>query len=257
MAWGAGDDTRAPYGSHYGYTSNPKEERNKRDIEMVMLDEPPPLPPVRDIIFNEKLSKEFQQQYEYRFGKSQAEQVLNSPGRSDGYTYYTGQSVTLQDYQLYQRQFAEYMGRRLTEYHVDNWVKNDPQLRPVYELKDKVSNLNVEVKKGYKLNWRYNFAGPSMDATIKNPYDVDVKVRAEMSGIISSPTEYIYTLGYQLTQRVGVSALYRQMDGLYQLVFSRRMTRSIACSLTGSIDTAAAGPTVQQNLVLLGLSWAD
>lgn len=252
------EDKPAVYGAHYGYLFEIKEERDKRDIEMVMLPQPKPASkPLDEVIFNEKLSKEFQQQYQYRFGQSQAEQVFNTVARSDDYNFYTGQTVTVREYQTYQQQFAEYMGRRLTEYHIDNWVKNDPDLRPVYEFKDKVSNLNVTVKKGYKVKWKYNFAGPNMEVKLENPYDVEVKVRMEMTGIVSAATEIIYNLGYDLTQKMRLEAVHRQMDGLYQLVASRRLTNHLSTSLTASTDTKDAGPTVKQDLILLGFSWSE
>lgn len=257
-AWAFDEHSFDVYGAHYGYVSDVPEEKNRRDVEMVLLQSPPETKkPLQDVIFNEKLSKEFQSQYEYKFGRSQAEQVLNSVGSTDQYTYYTGQNVTVQEYAKYQRQFAEYMGRRLTEYHVDNWVKNDPQLRPVYELKDRVSNLDVKFKRGYKAQWRYNFAGPTMDVKVENPYDVEAKVRMEMSGIISSPVEYIYTMGYPVSNKVSVTGLYRQFDGLYQIIATRRLTKSIGTSITGSVDTREQGPTVKQDLILVGFSWSD
>lgn len=272
MAWGQEGERPKIYGSHYGYTFDVAEERNRRDIEMVMLEEPKdPKKPLKEIIFNEKLSKEFQDQYKYRFGQTQAEQIINSPGRFDEYTYYNTQKVTIQDYQIYQKQFAEYMGRRLVEYHVDNWVRSDRDLRPVYEFKDRVSNVNVQVQE-YKLNWKYNFAGPSMDLSVDNPYKIETKVRVQMNGIISSPNEVIYTVGYPVSQRVKVTAVYKQINTLYQLVWSRRMTERLSLSLTGSVgaintgsgsssSTASSGPnqvgpTQQQSLFLVGLSWA-
>jgi hypothetical protein len=251
------EDAQPVYGAHYGYTSDVVAEKDKRDIEMVMLEEPKKKSkPLTEVIFNDKLSREFQQQYKYRFGQTQAEQVINSPGRSDEYTYYSSQNVTIQEYQKYQRQFAEYMGRRLVEFHFDNWAKNDPSFRPVYELKDRVSNLNVKVKK-YKVKWKYNFAGPSMDVSVENPYHIEANLRAEMTGVISSPSEMIYSLGYPVSPRVKVAALYKQTDGLYQLVCTRVMTKHISTSLTGSIDARAEGPTVQQNLILVGFSWSE
>lgn len=246
------------FGSHYGYVTNVTEERNKRDIEMVMLERPKEPPKVKSTpIVDEKLTREFQQQYQYRFGQTQAEQVINSPGQFDEYTYYSDSNVTLQQYRKYQQDFAEYMGRRLVEHHVDNWAKNDPAIRPVYEFKDKISNLNMEVKKGYKIKWKYNFAGPNMDIRLENPYDVDAKVRVEMTGIVSSPTEVIYTFGYDFTPRVRGSFLHKQEDGIYQVIASRRMTRTLTTSITASRDTRAAGPTIQQDLLLLGFSWAN
>lgn len=254
------DDAVKPavFGSHYGYTENVREERNKRDIEMVMLERPKEPPKAKTTpIVDEKLTKEFQLQYQYRFGQTQAEQVINSPGQFDEYTYYSNSNVTLTEYRRYQREFAEYMGRRLTEHHVDHWVKNDPSIRPIYEFKDKISNLNMEVKKGYKFKWKYNFSGPNMDLSLENPYDVETKVRVEMSGIVSAPTEVIYTLGYAFTPRVHGALLHKQEDGIYQLIVSRRMTKILTASITGSKDTRKEGPAVQQDLVLLGLSWSN
>ena len=253
----AREDAHPYYGQHHGYTFAVKEEKDRHDVEMVMLDPPPPLKEKPTVIVNEKLSREFQQQYEYRFGRTKTEQVLNSPSREDSYTYFTGENLTITDYMRYQRQFAEYMGRRLTEYHVDNFVKTDPTLRPVYELKDRVGRLDVTVKKGYNVRWRYNFAGPSMDVTIENPYDIDFRLRMEMGGIVSSPNEYIWTASYPLTTRVTVSALHKQTDGLSQIVFARKINSHVSTTLTGSIDALPAGPTVQQNLILVGLTWSE
>lgn len=260
MALHAEDDGEAhlkSFGKHHGYVVDVEEERNRRDIEMVMLEKPKDQGPARtQIIFNDKLSREFQQQYAYRFGQTSAEQVLNTPSRSDEYTYYTGETLTIKEYGRYQQKFAEYMVRRLTEFHVDNWAKNDADFRAVYELKDKVSNLDVKMAK-YKLKWKYNFAGPTMDLKIENPYSVEAKVQMEMNGIISAPAETIVTLGYPINPRISVSALYKDYDGVYQLVGTRRMTKHISTSLTGSMDTRKEGPTVQQNLLLVGLSWNE
>ncbi len=251
-------EVRAPFGAHHGYLFNVVEEKNKRDIEMVMLEKPKSnSKPIKEIIFNEKLSKEFQQQYQYRFGVTTAEQVRNSPGRNDDYTYYNNQNVTVLEYQKYQRQFGEYMARRLVEYHFDDWAKNDPAVRPVYELKDRLSNVDVKLSKSYKIKWKYSLAGPFMEATLDNPYDIETKVQAQMTGIVSKPAEVTYTCGYPLTSRVRVSGLYKQYDGLYQLVGTRQMTKSISMSLSGSIDAKKEGPAVQQNLFLVGLAWSD
>lgn len=246
------------YGMHHGYLFDVEEERVKRDIEMVMLEKPkaPPDKPINEVIFNEKLSKEFQQQYSYRFGQTTTEQVINNPSRSDGYTYYTGETLTIQRYQEEQQKFGEYMARRLTEFHVDNWAKNDKDFRPVYEMKDKISNVNVKVQK-YKFKWKYNFSGPHMDLVVENPHAVDLRMRAEMTGIVSSPQELIFSAGYQATTRVYLQALYRREDDMYQLTASRRMTQRISCSLTGMSDQSNEGLNVKQDLILVGLSWSE
>ena len=76
LALHAEDDEDAPktFGAHHGYVSDVVDERSKRDIEMVMLEKPKDQgPPLAEKIFNEKLSKEFQFQYQYRFGQTTTE----------------------------------------------------------------------------------------------------------------------------------------------------------------------------------------
>jgi len=252
------DEEKRFYGEHHGYLFDVKEERNRREIEMVMLEKPKPVSkPLSDVIFNEKLSREFQNQYERRFGSTQAEQILNTPSRSDEYTFSTGQNVTVTEHQKKQQSFGEYMARKLIEFHVDDWAKNDPDFRPVYQVKERVSNVNVQVRKGYKFKWKYNLAGPNMEFTLDNPYDIETKVRVDMSGVVSAPDETTYILGYPVTNKVKVSALYKEQDGLYQLVTTRRLTKHLSTSLTGSTDTREEGSSVKQDLILVGFSWSE
>jgi hypothetical protein len=246
------------YGLHHGYLMDVKEERDRRDIEMVMLPKPKHSEkPLSEVIWNQQLTREFQANYQYRFGQSLAEQVLNSQARQEDYSTHTGQSVTIYEYQKQQRAFGEYMARRLVEFHVDNWAKKDPAFAPVYALKEKVSNLNMTVKKGYKVRWKYNFAGPNMEFKLQNPYDIEAKIRYEMSGVLSAPDETIYSVGAPVTDRIYMSALHRQVDQLYQLVVSRLMTKNISMSLTGSFDSSNEGQSMKQDLYLVGLSWWD
>ena len=251
------DERPKTFGEHYGYVSDIPDERSKRDMEMVMLDrQKDPGPPLSQRIFNDKLTKEFQDQYQFRFGQTTTEQSINSPARMDGYTFHTGESLTIQRYQQEQRNYAAYMARRLVEFHVDHYAKSDPGLKPVYEMKDRISNVNVNVQK-FKVKWKYNFAGPNMDVSVNNPYGLEMRVRAEMDGIVSAPTEMIYTLGYQLTKRVRATVLHNSWDGLSQVIATRQMTKSISCSITASQDSRPQGRAVQQDLVLVGFAWSE
>lgn len=252
-------EIRPVFGAHPGYLFNVAEEKNKRDIEMVMLPKPPqPVKkPLDKVIFNDKLTKEFQDQYRYRFGESQAEQTINNPGRDGEYTYYNRPSITIQEYRDQQHQFGNYMMRRLTEYHVDAYAKSDPDLRPVYQMKDKISNVDVKVKNGYKVKWKYNFAGPSMEASLENPYKVDLRVQAMMNGVISNPNEKIYTAGYNFTPRVRLELSYREVHTLQQFVLSRKMTKHITLSLTGSNGQLPTYPDIHQTVTLVGFGYSE
>jgi len=254
----AADEAAVVFGERPGYTTDIAYERNSRTHEMVMLPRPPPgAPPIAEVIFNEKLSREFQQQYEYKFGVTQAEQVINSPGRNDQYTYNTGRNATLKQYRRDQQKFGEYMARRLLEFHVDNYAKRDRSFRQVYEIKDKVSNVEVKSKTGYSVKWKYNIAGPTMDFQIKNPYEIDARVRLEMSGLVSKPNEVIYQFSYPISKRVTLSELIKQMDGTYQTVLARALTSHVAVSLSVSFDTNPQGANIQQNIYLVGLGYSE
>jgi hypothetical protein len=258
VAFAGTKETRPVFGAHPGYLFNVVEEKDRREVEMVMLDRPKEnKKPLSEVIFDEKLSKEFQDQYRYRFGETQAEQVINNPGRSDEYTYYNRNNLTAVEYQKYQRQFGDYMMRRLVEYHFDNWAKKSPEFRPVYQMKDRISNLDVQVKKGYKVKWRYNFAGPSMNVDVENPYDIETRVQIMMNGVISAPKDIIFTLGYQATPRIKLESLYKQYEQLVQFVVSRKMTTHVNMSLTGSSGQVPDLPEFHQDLVLVGLSWNE
>jgi hypothetical protein len=258
-AWAdEGDEGPTIYGDRHGYTTDIGFERNSRSHEMVMLRKPDAGDkPLAEVIFDEKLSREFQQQYANKFGTTQAEQVINSPGRYDAYTYNTGRNATLQDYRRDQRKFGEYMARRLLEYHVDQYAKRDKGFRQVYEIKDRVSNVEVKSKNGWNVKWKYNISGPTMDFEVRNPYEIEMRARVEMNALISSPTEVIYRLGYQLTPRVRLSEMIKQIDGIFQTILSRRMTAHIGMSLSVSFDTSPLGPSIQQDTYLVGFSWSE
>jgi hypothetical protein len=253
-----GDEPHPVFGSHPGYLFNVGEEKTKRDVEMVMLDKPKPSPDSKKkrVLVDEKLTKEFQAQYQYRFGTTAAEQVINNPARDSEYTYYSNHSVTTEQYQSYQRQFGNYMIRRLAEYHIDNWFRNDPDLKPIYQMKDKLSNLNVQMKKGYKLKFKYSLSGPSFDVTLDNPYDIETRLQILMSGLLT-PHEEILSLGYHLSPRLKIEALYRQYQQLTQLVLSRQMTKHTSVSITGSTGQLPTDPNIHQDLALIGFGWSE
>lgn len=251
FALNAGAGELGPFGSHPGYTADVQKELHTIDSEVVLIDRPAETAGSSRPIFDDRLTKEFRSQFEYRFGTTEMEQTLNSPGRQDEYYYFTGRTVSLREYRAEQRSFGEYMGRRLVEHHVDQWAKSSPSFRPVYELKDKVTNLNMEVKKGYKAKIKYSLSGNHLDLNVDNPYDVEAKLRQEMGG------DTILSLGKDVTKLWRVSTLMRVKDGVTQVVGTRRITPALSASITGSVDSREEGITEKQDLILVGFSYSN
>ncbi len=155
FAWIANVGAEPSQASGYrpGYLLEVEPQRQTVESEIVFV--PPPEIPNTFImgrpLVNSKLEKEFQSQYELKFGRTEAERNMMSAGRYAFYEYPDGKPETFQNHRSRERKFGEYMFRRLTEYHVDQYFKSNREMRPIYELKDKIANVNIEVRKSYKL----------------------------------------------------------------------------------------------------------
>jgi len=248
-----------PYGAHPGYVSDVQKELHTIDTEVVLIDKPLEPASENSEFMTERLSNEFRDQFKYKFGVTEMQQSMNSPGRSGEALYYTGKTVSLKEYQLEQRHFGEYMSRRLMEYHVDRWAKANPSIKPVYELKDKMTNLNMEVKKGYKMKVKYSLSGGNLDFNLDNPYDLEARVRLEMgTNFLSTKTqETIISFGSQITPLWSVNTLIRFYDGVVQVVGTRKITPALSTSITGLTDSKEAGPNQQENLILVGFTYTN
>lgn len=244
---------------HPGYVSDVEEERNTRNVEVNLV-----APPVDSystiswIVFDDELTSEFQNRYEERFGRSEIERNVVSPGRLDEYEYQTGVSVSVEEDQRRKRVFGEFMMKRLTEHHLDQYAKSKPAFQSVYELKERISNATVEVRKGYKLRLRYSYSGNYLLFRFENPYDIKTSVTMEMDPSQFGPSEVqetIFSVGYPLRPTINLDADFRVNSGDYSLVASKRLTPNMAATLTGASYSAQVERPEPEDLVLIGFTW--
>lgn len=173
-----------------GYLSSVHEERQQTFVEVYLA--PPILfqgPPLEQRIFS-PLSNEFKTKYSETFGAIDAGSL----------SFQTSQGLFLEDLRVVdteleeetrrRRAFAEYMMKRLIEHHVDNYFKTDPTMRPLYEAKEKISNVQVQVSKEVRMNIRYDFSGNTLDFNVKNPW-LDSKISIEMDPSSFGPSDVI------------------------------------------------------------------
>jgi hypothetical protein len=245
-------------GARPGYVFDVEAERNRHDEALVLIPPPPPERPLTQKLFDEKLTKDIREQYAYRFGQTAMEQTINAPTNRESEYYYSGDTtVTAQKYQEYQRSFGEYMYRRAIETQVDNYFKSQPGLKKVYEFKDRISNVNVQTQSGYKFKWAYNISGNSSTLEVENPYHIETKLRVQFKQLSTETEEETLSMSYKINELYTVSTYYKFYDGVYQLVGSRRITSSVSATLTGSTTTTESGPSVRQNIALIGISWTQ
>lgn len=193
-----------------GYLSSVQEERQQTFVEVYLA--PPSIyqgPPLEQRIFS-PLTKEFKTKYIEAFGTIDAGSL----------SFQTSQGLFLEDLRVVdteleeetrrRRAFAEYMMKRLIEHHVDNYFKTDPTMRPIYEAKEKISNVQVQVSKEVRMNIRYDFSGNTLDFNVKNPW-VDSKISLEMDPSTFGPSDIIdrkFWLGKNLDAQTRVQFNY-------------------------------------------------
>jgi hypothetical protein len=244
----------------YGYLNNVSQERSEKFQEIFLSASPPKPqgPPLKDIIFNAQLSREFRTRYEEKFGRTEAEKVYSHPNPNTQMDAESGFVRNVkEDYQA-QREFSEYMIKRLAEWHFDNYLKNEPSVKPVYDFKEKYSKLEVTVRKGYKVNAQYSLSGNYIDILISNPYDIDTKVVLEMDPRAIGPTRVEETkayVGYQSTPKIYLESAWKTQDGVVSASAKKALHANMEGSLIVQTPVKAVGRSLRENKVFTAFRW--
>ena len=248
---------KSRYGEHWGYVQNVREERNLRVVEMVLVEKPPLSElPLNSLIFVPRLNKEFQERYEEQFGRSIPEQSFNGTRRYTSLDYFSGPRVSMEEYNQKERVYGEFVLRRLVEFHVDKYAQSSPELRPVYEVKEKMSNLRMELKRGYQVKLHYSFSGNYIDLSIENPLEIETKILFQMenkSVLPTSKSETTLSLGYPLSSSLRLASYYGFQKREFSMAGYKLLENNISTSLTGS--TLVLEDSTQDNRIIVGLSW--
>lgn len=247
------------FGPHTGYLESVQGERDITYSDLELL---PPLadqgPSLRERIFNESLSKEFRDKYYEKFGRTEIERIYLSPNRTTYYNDVYGLKGSPQEINDERKKFGDYMIRRLAEVHVDDYLKNDPKARPIYEAKQAISNIKVEVQQ-FRFDMQYGLAGNTFDFVVVNPYLATSKIRFEMDESAFGPgpvNETLVTLGNPITKTIDVEAQWKTNDGIASLVGRKTLTPALTTSLTLSTFTKDEGPSTRESLYLAGLGYS-
>lgn len=242
--------------SFSGYVNDVSIEKNERYIEIYLYAPPKNLEPsLQEKIFS-PLANEFKQKYRENFGQLDTEsiQYLNAFHQLDENR---GASVQIQTENNTRKIFAEYMTRRLFEYHFDHYMKTKPEMRPVLEVKEKIQNVKVEVTKEVRLNIQYNFAANIVDLVMDNPY-CDSKYSLEMNPRAFGPSNILESylrLGKNLSKTVRVNSNASTTDGIVYADISKSFARWYLGTFVG-IQAAykGGGTTPRETKYLIGFS---
>ena len=269
-AWAEQSTSRLSPGM--GYTQDVKKEKKQVVNEMVLPKEPPEQSVLlKEILFDPTLEKEFRTEYRKRFGQTDAEVNFNAGSLNIGTsrfgdyntTYYgPGRGTSfINEQELIQRQrsFADFMMRRMFEYHVDRYARSRQDLRQAYEVKEKIAKVAVAVKKGYKVKVNYSYSGKYFNFRLDNPYDVDLEMRYDLNPVYptSSGRETTFNVGYQINPRIRASGLYNVEDGTANVSVWRKLTRRMGATLSYSTYFNNSTSSIRQTIYLIGWSWSE
>ncbi len=232
-----------------GYIQDVAAEKSEQFYEIYLS--PPAVQTKLDLrgkIFDQKLTHEFRERYEQRFGYIDTDSMAFAD-RFTNFSENRGANQDLATQNDNRKAFAEYMMKRLGEYHFDNYMKSDPTMRPVYEAKERLSNISVEVTAESKMVMNYAVADNSVELNYVNPY-VDSKLRTEMNPRQLGPGEivenWIY-IGKSLTKTVYLLTSYASKDGLAGVEVRKAYTPMLSSSVRTTTTTTAEGRTPRQS----------
>lgn len=226
-----------PFGYRPGYTDNVDDEVSGDPQEMLLVEKPAVLdgPSIHEKIFNDQLSREFIFKYQQQFGRTEQEEnyfLINKQGYSN-----SGGVLTPTQEDDARRAFAEYMMKRLIEFHGENIMKTDPQLRKVYEIKQAVSNVNVSIGPSTRFDMTYGFVGNTAVGTFTNSVaTVQAVVSMEPSSLVpTAPKEVNLSAHRALTRSLGGDMGYLFYDKAVRMAFTQTITPTMNANFVESV----------------------
>ncbi len=249
---------------HPGYISDVKKEKHLKVVEFVL---PPKVEDtsvnLNKLIFTEDFSKDMINRYHRRFGYTEVQINFTTPNRFEEFTSFDGTRVTIEEDVRRKRKFAEYMLRKLTEYHVDHYLKSNKKTKKLYDIKETISNTQVGLVGGFKLRAKYSFSGKTIKLKLKNPYgiwneliiDLDpVETVSDDETEVQEPdsVNYIAGLGFPIFWGVDMKNYYNLNKEDITTVFVKPFTNTFSMSLTNIYSFDKFN---EENQIILGVDW--
>lgn len=245
------------YGLRPGYTDDVSGEVSSEPKEMILIEKPQVLqgPGLHEKIFNSELTNEFIFRYQQQFGRTEQEENYFLLNR-DRYSI-TNEGIIPAEKDERRRKFAEYMMKRLTEYHAENILKTDPQFKKVYELKQRIQNIEVKVTEQTRADMMYSFVGNFFNAKVTHPY-VTFLTNVNMDpGMVfpTEPKELFFILRKAVFWNVDAELSYEVYDRAIKGLISQKLSAITTFNVSQTVRFSQG--QLDQNreaLTLLGLT---
>lgn len=241
---------------HPGYIDDVREERTDPSSEVIIMPLPELKAPVlMNEIVPEKLSKSFVQEFRNRFGMTEYEELAIQSNRFTDVGEDEGRLVPVNEYIAKQEAFGRYMLAKLADYHVNEYLKHSSNTRTIYEVKQKLSNIEVKSESGYKYKMSYDIASNRLALTMEKEKEVFHRsIDVNLGGTRVTTARF----GYDVSKTITIKSDYAIEPEALTIQGRKALSPSLATTLTGqSFMKDQSSDTPKQDRVLVGLSWND
>ena len=237
------------YNENSGYLTDVSSERDMAMQDMVVIAPPSTSDPIKNRIFDPKITKEFEDQYNQRFGFTESERSYYATNKYTTFNDGFGDPQSVQDVTKSSQRFGEYMVRRLAEYHSQQFAQHDPSMKAVWNAKERYSKMDVDVS-SFKFSSGYDLSSNTVDLKLKHAW-IDSRMQVQMKGV-GGMRESIFSLSHEFSRHVTLESHYTFVDGIAQIIARKQLTPSMSASLVGSTFTNATGSSTRETLYLAG-----
>ena len=245
------------YAPNPGYVSSVEGEREAGLQDMVVIEPPAETgPTLRQRIFNDKLTKEFEDRYQEKFGRTQALQTYYASNQFTWIQDSYGFKGSIRDVNDERAKFGNYMAQRLVEWHLENYAKTDKSTRAIWAAKERVSNMKVTTE-NFKLDMAYQIGVNVLDLKARSKW-ADSRLILQMpqgSLLPGRVQETTFSIGRDVTGSVRIESRYALTDGIVSLVGTKQIAPLLSTSILVSTYTHPGGTSTRESLYIAGVSY--
>ncbi len=241
-----------------GYITDVQAEKDLKYYEVFFYYETPKLTEgkLSDVIFNKELSTEFKNRYRDTFRQMDTESLNYQVTNFYLLDQNKAQVQQTEQANLQRKEFAEYMIKRLFEFHSDNYFKTQPEVRQVYELKEKLSKIEVEMAQDFKFRMNYSYSSNIFDLSLVNPtYESRLSVEMDPKSFgPTKPREEWLWINKKINKKVKLFTSTQIENGIFYTYVGKSWTQRFATSFGVSTYFKPLGSSTREQRLVLGMS---
>lgn len=208
------------------------------------------------ILFADKLIADFYRKYEEEIGNLESTRLIRS--FPEFYDHSILDSLSFRQELIEQSKsmlrVGEYITLKISEFHLDNYLKRNPRTKKVYEYKVKYTSANVDLGKKSFLKFNYSISGNYLEFRYTHE-DLLISYKMEFKRLnegFFQQAESIFLMDYLMPAKLALRILYFALERGYSVIVRRAVYDNLTLSLTYNGDREIPDSLETENSILLG-----